>query len=316
MRIEIPVKRDPNSARRRRGAPGWPPRFKDDGRKVGFWTKSQTKERRAAPRTAATGGVRVSWKAGDQLRVSLGQCADLSAGGARIVELQDSIPLATDVHLRFMAIDLEADGVVCRSADARSIGVKFNRLTLFGSPVEGRPSSAYARLGKILMGAALLVLIGIAAWSYNSNGSLLPIAVHLRPAPEMVLTSPFFTLGSSKAEVQATQGPPLVVNGNAWDYGKSSVYFSGDRVVGWKVTPDSLLKVGVKAGQTKGPAKDRFLVGATAAEVAAIEGIPLEVRGDVWAYGPSEVYFRDGRVVGWKNSRLRPLKVQGPPVSP
>ena len=95
----------------------------------------------------------------------------------RIVELQDSIPLATDVHLRFMAIDLEADGVVCRSADASSVGVKFTRLTLFGSPFERRPFPAYVRMGKILMGAALLVLLGIAAWSYVSNGSLLPFAV-------------------------------------------------------------------------------------------------------------------------------------------
>lgn len=245
-----------------------------------------------------------------------GQCADLSAGGVRIVELQDSIPLATDVHIRFMAIDLEADGVVCRSEDARSIGVRFTRVTLFGSPVKRRHVPAYVQIGKILVGSSLLVLIGISARSYVTSGSVWPIVVHLHPASGTLVTSPSFTLGSTKAEVQAAQGYPSAVNRNSWVYGTSTVYFVGDRVVGWKGTLGFPLKLRIEAANTERRGKDYFAVGATAAEVAGIQGVPLEVRGDVWAYGPSEVYFRDGRVVGWKNSPQHHLNVQGALISP
>ena len=97
--------------------------------------RRKTEERRVTSRVAATGGVLVTWEADGQPRQSLGQCADLSARGVRMVGLQDSIPVDTHVHLHFMAIDLQADGVVCRTDDTGSIGVKFTRLTLFGSPI-------------------------------------------------------------------------------------------------------------------------------------------------------------------------------------
>ena len=281
-----------------------------------FRTKTETDERRATHRAAATGGALVTWKAGGQLRQSLGQCADLSAGGVKIVELADSIPLATDVHISFRAIDLEADGVVCRSEDTGTVGVKFTSLTLFGSPVKRRPVPVYVRIGKILGGASLLVLIWIFARSYSISGSVWPIAVHLQPASSTVVTSASFTLGSRKAEVRAAQGYPSVVKGNTWLYGTSTVYFAGDRVVGWKGTLGFPLKLRIEAATTERQGKDYFAVGATASEVAAVQGVPTEVRGDVWAYGPSEVYFRAGRVVGWKNSPQRPLNVHGTSVSP
>ena len=281
-----------------------------------FWTKTKIEERRSAPRTAATGGALVSWEAGGQPHQSLGRCADLSAGGVRIVELGESIPLAADVHLSFTAIDLEADGVVCNTEDPGSIGVRFTRLTLFGAPVKRLSVPVYWRIGKILVGASVLALIWIIAGNYSTGGSLWPIVVPFHPASSTLVTSPSFTLGSTKAEVQAAQGYPSVVNGNSWVYGSSSVYFLGDRVVGWKGTLGFPLKVRMEAAQTQERAKDFFAVGATASEVAAVQGVPTEVRGDVWAYGPSEVYFRAGRVTGWKNSPQRPLNVHGAPNSP
>ena len=52
-----------------------------------------------------------------------------------------------------------------------------------------------------------------------------------------------FNLGSTKAEVRALQGRPLVETEAMWDYGNSRVYFRGDRVSGWHDSPYNPLKV-------------------------------------------------------------------------
>lgn len=52
-----------------------------------------------------------------------------------------------------------------------------------------------------------------------------------------------FTVGSSRQQVRAVQGEPTVVEGNVWRYGASRVYFDGNLVVGWRITPDHPLKV-------------------------------------------------------------------------
>ena len=43
-----------------------------------------------------------------------------------------------------------------------------------------------------------------------------------------------FTVGSTKEQVQALQGPPSRMGPNVWNYGDSEVYFVGDRVVSWR----------------------------------------------------------------------------------
>lgn len=50
-------------------------------------------------------------------------------------------------------------------------------------------------------------------------------------------------------------------------------------------------------------------IGDDADRVRAILGAPLMVTGDVWEYGPSHVIFRDGRVVDWFSSPLKPIRV-------
>lgn len=51
-----------------------------------------------------------------------------------------------------------------------------------------------------------------------------------------------FTFGSTKAEVRAIQGAPLVETDTLWDFGLSKVYFRDDRVVGWDSSPMYPLK--------------------------------------------------------------------------
>lgn len=51
-----------------------------------------------------------------------------------------------------------------------------------------------------------------------------------------------FTLGSSKADVRAIQGAPLVETESLWNYGLSKVYFQNGRVSGWDSSPMMPLK--------------------------------------------------------------------------
>ena len=95
-----------------------------------------------------------------------------------------------------------------------------------------------------------------------------------------------------------------------WHYGSSSVFFRGDRVAGWSASPGAPLRTGAGRAEPKESDREPFTVGATAAEVLAVEGPPDELTDEVWRYGDSEVYFKDGRVVRWKSVAGRPLKAQ------
>lgn len=68
----------------------------------------------------------------------------------------------------------------------------------------------------------------------------------LKSSPSPVSESPrYFSMGSSKEEVRAIQGIPTRATDTdtVWTYGRSEVYFAGDRVVGWRIAPGYPLKV-------------------------------------------------------------------------
>lgn len=50
-------------------------------------------------------------------------------------------------------------------------------------------------------------------------------------------TANTFSIGSTKAEVRAIQGKPLMEWSGVWEYGLSKVYFDGDRVRSWYDSP-------------------------------------------------------------------------------
>lgn len=53
---------------------------------------------------------------------------------------------------------------------------------------------------------------------------------------------PYFTVGSTKADVVRVQGPPASVAGNVFRYGLSEVYFQNGRVESWHTDPSFPLK--------------------------------------------------------------------------
>ena len=132
-----------------------------------------------------------------------------------------------------------------------------------------------------------------------------------------------FTVGSTKAEVAAAQGPPDRIEGDTWYYGKSqysyqhsAVSFEYDRVVRWDSKTWTPLRVWMATPQRSSVDKDVFTVGSTKAEVAAAQGPPDRIEGDTWYYGKSQysyqhsaVSFEYDRVVRWDSKTWTPLRV-------
>jgi hypothetical protein len=57
-------------------------------------------------------------------------------------------------------------------------------------------------------------------------------------------------------------------------------------------------------------ADQRVTYGSTREEVRRILGAPAAEGDAQWTYGPSQIYFEDGRVSGWYISPLQPLRVR------
>jgi|HubBroStandDraft_1064217.scaffolds.fasta_scaffold05350_6 hypothetical protein len=112
---------------------------------------------------------------------------------------------------------------------------------------------------------------------------------------------PYVTAGLSKYEVTAIQGPPTSASENELIYGQSELQFKNDKLVGWKIDPASPIRVKLWPDVPVDPDQGTFWVGSSKSEVIAIQGTPTLWSENTFGYGGSEVYFRNGRVVNWKN---------------
>jgi hypothetical protein len=126
-------------------------------------------------------------------------------------------------------------------------------------------------------------------------------------------TSPeYFTVGSTKKEVLAAQGIPTAYSPDTFEYGRSKVFFVGEKVVGWEDAPLWIhLNVQLRPGHAVDGSMHYFAVGSTRDEVLAVQGTPTGFSYNTYEYGTSKVHFRDGRVSSWENTPAwSPLKVQ------
>jgi hypothetical protein len=119
----------------------------------------------------------------------------------------------------------------------------------------------------------------------------------------------YFTVGSRIGDVYAIQGIPTATENNVWHYGKSKVFFVDGVVTSWIHDPTDPLKVTILS-DTQKPRVQTFTIGSTKAEVRAVQGAPLIETESVWDYGLSKVHFKDGLVIGWNSSPMRPLKAR------
>lgn len=72
----------------------------------------------------------------------------------------------------------------------------------------------------------------VTSWDNNPEDPL-----HVALSPEIETDARVFTVGSTKDEVRAIQGTPLVETEELWDYGLSKVYFRANHVIGWDSSP-------------------------------------------------------------------------------
>jgi hypothetical protein len=115
------------------------------------------------------------------------------------------------------------------------------------------------------------------------------------------------TAGSTLGEVYDIQGVPSFTEGNIWHYGKSSIRFAQGKVVSWSQHPEFPLRLA--PDQPVEMRDGTFDIGSSKKEVRSIQGEPAIESETVWSYGPSRVYFENGRVARWEANPLHPLRV-------
>ncbi|MHB8257513.1 MAG: J domain-containing protein [Acidiferrobacterales bacterium] len=170
-----------------------------------------------------------------------------------------------------------------------------------------------------------LLLIGLASWAAYTLWWPHPPAAVPRPGPSLAgrhrtakaglvsasVNDParnrgFFTVGSTRDEVQTVQGIPTSIRNGVWYYGKSRVYFLDGTVMRWVNDPADPLRIAFSVPKT--PRRPTtFTIGSTKTLVKSVQGRPLLKTAHEWDYGVSKVYFADGRVTGWYNSPFSPL---------
>jgi hypothetical protein len=122
----------------------------------------------------------------------------------------------------------------------------------------------------------------------------------------------YFTIGSTRKEVLTVQGIPTAYSPDTFEYGRSRVFFVGEKVVGWEDAPIWIhLNVQLRPGHAVDGRMHSFTTGSTRDEVLAVQGTPTGFSYNTFEYGTSKVHFRDGRVSSWENAPAWiPLKVE------
>ena len=135
------------------------------------------------------------------------------------------------------------------------------------------------------------------------------------PAPQAVRSaqagsSPYFSVGSTKDEVIAVQGPPSSFTNSEFEYGLSSVSFRDGRVVGWQNYPSNPLRAKLVPETQVNSSLGYFTVGSTKDQVLAVQGTPTSFSDTSFEYGLSSVTFWNDRVMSWQNHSSNPLRVR------
>ncbi|HZP05111.1 MAG TPA: J domain-containing protein [Terracidiphilus sp.] len=123
-------------------------------------------------------------------------------------------------------------------------------------------------------------------------------AAHAEP----ILLTPYVTTGLTQEEVEAVLGAPTVSSERKLIYGASELDFTGGKLTGWKIDPvTSPLRVKLWPDAPVDPNVGFFHLGSSKSVVLVVQGTPTYLAENQYGYGSSVVYFRDDRVVNWKN---------------
>jgi hypothetical protein len=120
--------------------------------------------------------------------------------------------------------------------------------------------------------------------------------------PSSSLGNTYFTIGSTKSEVQALQGTPSSIIEDTWFYDASQITFANDRVIGYSNNSGNLhMKLLPKTNGAHIRARGYFAIGSTKDEVIALQGTPNAVIGNIWTYDLSEIKFYNEKVISYSN---------------
>jgi hypothetical protein len=123
---------------------------------------------------------------------------------------------------------------------------------------------------------------------------------HPSQAAPMAIRS-YLTIGSTRDEVLAQQGTPASSSEDKLVYGKSELYLKDNAVIGWRIDPvASPIRVKIWPASVVDPNLTSFTIGSSKDVVLKVQGTPTALSEDKFGYGRSEVYFRNNKVVSWK----------------
>jgi hypothetical protein len=124
-------------------------------------------------------------------------------------------------------------------------GIKLTPYVTVGSTREeviaqqGPPTASTEN--KLVYGSSELYLKNNAVVGWRINRASSPLHVKLWPRTPVDPDLQFFTVGSTKDEVLKLQGTPTAFSDDQFEYDRSIVYFSNNRVVRWKSDPTSVV---------------------------------------------------------------------------
>ena len=135
----------------------------------------------------------------------------------------------------------------------------------------------------------------------SPNASTAGASANSVPPPHIPM--PYVTVGLTKDEVMTVMGPPVSSTAGTLTYRNAVFYLRKGVVAGWSVDP-ALIPLRVKLWPQGhfDPRLTTFTIGSPKNDVIAVQGTPTMLSEDKLAYGGSEVFLEDGRVIGWNDN--------------
>jgi hypothetical protein len=119
---------------------------------------------------------------------------------------------------------------------------------------------------------------------------------------DILHAQPYITVGLTRDEVVAIAGQPTSSADDKLVYKDSEIDLKDGKVTGWKIdSATSPLRVKLWPDAYVDSTLRFFSVDSTRNDVLEVQGTPTTLASDMFGYGSSEVYFRNNRVVSWKN---------------
>jgi hypothetical protein len=135
----------------------------------------------------------------------------------------------------------------------------------------------------------------------NTEPAPVPKPTVAAPAKNASGAKPYITSGLTPTEVLGVLGNPTSSSGEKMMYGGSEIDFREGHVAGWKIDQKTPVRVKLWPDHPLTPGVRAYAVGSSKSDVIALQGTPTLFSENEFGYGGSRVYFKNDRVVSWKD---------------